>query len=217
MPEQSYDPLSLPSLGEGVVRELVNRSLHRLPPEETFTGCGLYALYYEGDFEPYRPLAERTDPEEGQYRVPIYVGKAVPAGTRKGRGFLELEVSEDTSLYRRLREHARSIEEANNLDIDDFRCRYLVTAPIWIRLAESLMLGRYRPLWNSLIDGFGNHDPGSGRYNQECSRWDTLHPGRPWADKLKPPTSCSHESLARDVREFLEEHVPELAQDGGEN
>ncbi len=31
---------------------------------------------------------------------------------------------------------------------------------------------------NKIIDGFGNHDPGKGRYNQLRSRWDKLHPGR---------------------------------------
>ena len=35
-----------------------------------------------------------------------------------------------------------------------------------------------------VVDGFGNHDPGSGRYNQAKSEWDVLHPGRPWIKKL---------------------------------
>ena len=50
--------------------------------------------------------------------------------------------------------------------------------------AEAELIRRYGPLWNSVIDGFGNHDPGSGRYNQAKSEWDVLHPGRPWADRL---------------------------------
>ena len=33
-------------------------------------------------------------------------------------------------------------------------------------------------LWNSLVDGFGNHDPGAGRYKGLRPRWDVLHPGR---------------------------------------
>jgi len=33
-------------------------------------------------------------------------------------------------------------------------------------------------------DGFGNHDPGSGRYNQKRSVWDQVHPGRSWATRM---------------------------------
>ncbi len=60
-------------------------------------------------------------------------------------------------------------------------------------LAESLLVEMYCPLWNQKIDGFGNHDPGKGRYNQQRSAWDIIHPGRAWANKLPPPSSdeCS--------------------------
>lgn len=37
-----------------------------------------------------------------------------------------------------------------------------------------------------MIDGFGNHDPGGGRYEGLQPRWDVLHPGRSWAAKCKP-------------------------------
>jgi hypothetical protein len=40
-----------------------------------------------------------------------------------------------------------------------------------------------QPLWNVAIDGFGNHDPGRGRYEQAKSDWDVIHPGRPWAER----------------------------------
>ena len=52
-------------------------------------------------------------------------------------------------------------------------------------MGESLLIERTKPLWNIVIDGFGNHDPGSGRYNQQMSAWDTIHPGRNWARKLQ--------------------------------
>lgn len=48
---------------------------------------------------------------------------------------------------------------------------------------EAALIKLHRPLWNSTIDGFGNHDPGSGRYEQAKSDWDVLHPGRQWALK----------------------------------
>jgi hypothetical protein len=49
---------------------------------------------------------------------------------------------------------------------------------------EAELIRRYKPLWNTVVDGFGNHDPGSGRYDQARSEWDVLHPGRPWAERL---------------------------------
>ena len=60
-----------------------------------------------------------------------------------------------------------------------------------ISTVEAAMTRRYNPLWNSHIDGFGNHDPGKGRYEQAKSEWDVLHPGRTWADRLNgtPPDS----------------------------
>jgi len=110
--------------------------------------------------------------------------KAVPAGARRGGyglGALPGEV-----LYRRLHEHATSIQHTTNLSLGDFTCRYLVVDDIWIPLAESLLISMLTPLWNYYLDGFGNHDPGSGRYNQQRSPWDEIHSGRPWAAKLRP-------------------------------
>jgi hypothetical protein len=53
-----------------------------------------------------------------------------------------------------------------------------------IGAVEAQLIRDYRPLWNVVIDGFGNHDPGQGRYNQAKSEWDVLHPGRLWASRL---------------------------------
>ncbi len=52
------------------------------------------------------------------------------------------------------------------------------------------------PIWNTLIDGFGNHDPGQGRRNQAKSRWDVLHPGRAWADNLRNNDSSADEIVS---------------------
>jgi len=49
---------------------------------------------------------------------------------------------------------------------------------------EAALIRKYHPLWNAAVDGFGNHDPGAGRYNQARSEWDVLHPGRGWAERL---------------------------------
>jgi len=82
-------------------------------------------------------------------------------------------------------ENAESIEQAQNLRISSFFRRYLAVDDIWIPLGESLLIDHLRPIWNLVIDGFGNHDPGGGRRNQMKSSWDVLHPGRPWAEKQR--------------------------------
>ena len=52
------------------------------------------------------------------------------------------------------------------------------------------------------MDGFGNHDPGSGRYAQQKSPWDELHPGREWANRLRPCAN-TREVLIERVKDFL--------------
>ena len=142
-----------------------------LPPGETFDDAGVYTLHYTGAFATYAGLG---------VDVPIYVGKADPPGRRQGR-----TQASTTVLHHRLQEHAGSIEAASNLDLTDFRCRWLVLDPVWIGLTEQVLLAQYQPVWNVVVDGFGNHDPGAGRRNQRRSRWDTLHPGREWASLLR--------------------------------
>lgn len=179
---QPFNPLDKRNLGESVAEAVLQQPVGSLPPEP-FIGAGIYAIYYQGDFPLYRDIAARN--RDGDYRWPIYVGKAVPAGARKG-GF-GLDADPGQVLYKRLAEHASSIEQATNIHTEDFRCRFLVVEDIWIPLAESLLIEMFSPLWNRKVDGFGNHDPGKGRHNQQRSQWDVIHPGRPWAYKLKIP------------------------------
>ena len=136
--------------------------------------------------------------------APIYVGKAVPKGARKGGG---LEASPGKVLFNRLMQHKRSVEEATNLDIADFHCRYLIVDDIWIPLGESLLIAKFDPLWNKLIDGFGNHDPGSGRHAGLRLRWDVLHPGRTWAQRCKPREE-SAEQIAEEAKDYLRNNPP---------
>lgn len=178
MPD-AFNPLNKRNLGESVAKALLVGEVSLLPPSP-FEGAGIYAIYYVGHYPSYERIAALN--RGGKFEWPIYVGKAVPPGARKG-GF-GLDSDPDSVLFKRLKEHAISIEQVVNLDLADFRCRFLVVDDIWIPLAESLLIESLRPVWNMQIDGFGNHDPGAGRRNQRKSPWDILHPGRPWADKL---------------------------------
>jgi len=170
----------------------------RLPLEEAFGGAGIYAIYYVGDFVPYSKIAAMN--RENDSSSPIYVGKAVPAGARKGG--LGLDIDPGKVLFKRLNEHAKSIELSVNLNLENFYCRYLVVDDIWIPLGESLLIETFSPLWNLVIDGFGNHDPGSGRHKQQKSPWDVIHPGRPWAERLEENLN-TEEMILEEARIFL--------------
>jgi hypothetical protein len=194
-----FNPLDKRHLGESVANALISQPGSSLPPGSKFDGAGIYAIYYCGAFPAYRRLTEVNTRQELEW--PIYVGKAVSAGARKGN--FGLDTSAGSVLFRRLHDHSRSIEQAENLNLADFQCRYLVVEDIWIPLAESLLIARFSPLWNQIIDGFGNHDPGKRRSNQNRSAWDVMHPGRPWAEKLSPHPIAAVE-LQRKAQEFLD-------------
>ena len=175
--EPPYDPLTYANLARNVVGALLDKPPIRLGELPSFEGNGVYAIYYTGQLDFYRAVASED------CQIPIYVGKAVPTGARTGGDEQGAEAS-GHQLYRRLLEHARSIEQARNLELDDFRCRYLVVVQVWITLAERFLITHFRPIWNTVIDGFGNHAPGAGRAGTKRPRWDILHPGRSWADAL---------------------------------
>lgn len=196
--EIPYNPLDKRNLGVSVADALLERPILPLPPADPFLGAGIYAIYYVGTFKAYRMIAERN--REDKFAVPIYVGKAVPAGARKG-GF-GLGIDPGLVLYNRLREHAESIDQATNLKLSDFFCRYLVVDDIWIPLGEAMMISKFMPVWNRVIDGYGNHDPGKGRYQQQRSFWDVLHPGRAWAARC---AECNRSE--KDLLESLRLHL----------
>ena len=187
-----YNPLDKRNLGTSVADALLQREAVPLPPTP-FSGAGVYAIYYLGNFKPYRAIAEANQSEN--FSRPVYVGKAVHAGRRKGG--LESTGTNARPLSSRLRQHANSIEEASNLELRDFFCRHLVVEDIFIPLGESLLIDRFAPVWNALISGFGNHDPGAGRRNQARSDWDVLHPGRTWAEHLKVSDTSVEQLVAR--------------------
>ncbi len=195
-----FNPLSKWNLARSVAEALLKSSLHELPPEE-FEGAGVYAIYYFGRFELYKSY-NRTSAQSEQR--PIYVGKAVPGGARKG--FDSLDSAKGNSLHKRLKEHADTIDKCENLDVRDFKCRYLLVDDIWISLGESLLIRKFSPLWNVILDGFGNHDPGAGRYEGKRSVWDELHPGRVWAKKCHP-SDKRIEMIEKEVLNYIETKI----------
>lgn len=199
-----YNPLEKENLGKSVADSLIQQDPVPLGAIERFYGAGVYVIYYKGNFGAYSKLKEWNSSESGLH-VPIYVGKAVPIGGRKGN--VDPDVSaKGTALFSRLDEHRKSIQQVQNLNIEDFWCRYLVVDDIWIPLGESLLIQRHRPIWNSILDGFGNHDPGAGRHKGARPNWDTLHPGRTWAERCAP-SKLTEEQILSQIEKYWETYI----------
>lgn len=180
--EHVYRSKEFEEIIKDTIRFFNGTPVHVLPPPQKFAGTGVYALYYTGRSPLYDPFYEinRTF-----YNLPIYIGKAVPEGWRQGR-VKKNAAKFSNELNNRLNQHARSIVQVDNLDLEDFKCRFMILedeASNLISVIEAALIREYLPLWNTSVDGFGNHDPGKGRYNQARSNWDIIHKGRPWADK----------------------------------
>lgn len=199
-----FNPLDKRQLGESVGLAMLRQPVLSLTDLKPFQGAGIYAIYYTGTFPAYTSLAAWNS--EGKFQAPLYIGKAVAKGSRKGG---DLDAPAGNVLFNRLQQHARSIGEANNLKLHDFHCRYLIVDEIWIPLGEALLIARFDPIWNKLIDGFGNHDPGSGRHSGMRPRWDVLHPGRTWAERCKARDETP-EQLIAEIKNYLDNNPPQF-------
>jgi hypothetical protein len=219
--ELPYNPLDRVELGKSVERALLARPLVELRTflarkPEKFPGAGVYALYYVGSLPYYAPIAP---PAQAPGETPVYVGRARPKGARQGSLGLQ-STTTDPQLYDRLHEHGLSIATVEKyggkareptLAVADFLCRYLVADEIWVPMGEALLIGHYRPVWNVVVDGFGNHGPGGGRKLQARSSWDTLHTGRKWALRLPAGTGDSSKIRALIAGHFEVTARPDLA------
>ncbi|WP_430791273.1 Eco29kI family restriction endonuclease, partial [Actinoplanes sp. G11-F43] len=172
--------MDLVNLGRSVELALLASGKTPIDSVPLMVGAGVYAIYYHGNHDLYGPI---SDPESD---IPIYVGKAVPAGGRKG---LVDDAKETTALWDRLQEHKESLEQALDLESSDFWVRYLVAVEVFVPLAERVMIKQLSPVWNIIVDGFGNHDPGARRRREgQRPPWDELHPGRWWSTTENMPT-----------------------------
>ena len=186
-------------LVKDAVRFFNGTPVHYLPPPEAFFGTGVYALYYTGRNPLYKKYAELN---RLSYGFPIYVGKAVPKGWRQAR-VSDSNETQSKELFSRLKEHSRSILAGADLSLNDFSCRFVIfeqEGSDMISTIEAALIKLNKPLWNTVVDGFGNHDPGSGRYEQARSDWDVVYKGRSWAEK------CNGKSKSKTTILFDIEH-----------
>jgi len=195
---QKFPSKRLQKVINNAITFLDKSPMHHLPLQEKFNGCGVYVLYYDGMF--YDDLLKESC--ELYFAIhPIYVGKAVPTGWRNGR-VSKKKIS--SNLWKRIQEHSNNIQQASNLDIKDFCCKYVVLDDDLIVPVEAKLIRNYKSLWNACIDGFGNHHPGVNRLNQTKSDWDTLHPGRAWAEKMSD-LNTDRNQIITNVKRFMRE------------
>jgi hypothetical protein len=146
-----YDPLDLRTLAESMVKVVLEQRVYPLGEIPSFEGAGVYVIYYTGNYDPYKSIAQKN--KGSKWDQPIYVGEAARKGGRKG-GVLAVGPAGKV-LLSRLKNHVDSIRGTKNLKVEDFFCRYLVLKDFFIPLCESLLIDRYVPIWNKVIDGFG--------------------------------------------------------------
>lgn len=184
------------------IRYFNGTPVHTLPPPEKFSGTGVYAIYYIGKNKIYEKYAELN---RLAYTKPIYVGKAVPSGWRQARIY-DRAGKQANELYRRLGEHSKNINHGQGLESCDFMCRFMIfedAGSDMIGTIEASLIKLNMPLWNTVLDGFGNHDPGKGRYQQANSDWDVIHPGREWTKKCKGPPR-KKEEIINDIMDHVD-------------
>lgn len=171
-PSSVFDPSNPKVVGRFVSLALVAQTRHPLADIPKVYGSGVYAIYYKGSFEFYRPWSGSE--------TPLYVGQAAPAD-RNARTATE----QGPRLSARLNEHRKNIvKAASTLDIADFEYRSLVVQSGWETAAEDYLIHLFRPLWNnetSIVYGLGKHGDAAATRGNKRSPWDTAHPGRGWA------------------------------------
>jgi hypothetical protein len=195
-------------LDKSVISEAIDffstRKMLNLPLTDPFIGVGVYGIFYFGDSPIYKRLTEKNEKMKDNDKIfPIYVGQAAPAGTRTARP----HSSKVKTLFNRINQHSTSIQYAKNLDIADFKCKFVILQEYDIDLLsplESELFRHYKPIWNSCISGFGIHTPGEGRNKQQRSEWDTIHPGRPYADGLPDNKKWTKTQLYQEIDKFIE-------------
>lgn len=197
-PASIFDPTDPNTAGRVVALTLVAQTRHPLSAIPDFYGAGVYAIYYKGDFAPYAPLSG-TD-------HPIYVGKADPDNPAAKDA-----LSQGTKLSGRLNEHAKSIRKATStLSIEDFECRFLIVQTGFQKSAEDYLINFFKPIWNSetkICFGLGKHGDSSETRGNKRSPWDTLHPGREWAD-ASTENQKAPEVILQQIAAHLVAHPP---------
>jgi len=162
--------------------------------DSPFFGSGVYAIYYRGkSTTAYLPLSVTE--------TPIYVGKTDPKNPDA-----ETVEEQGQTIYKRLKEHSKNIDQTDLL-LEDFVYR---AAPIQSGMqaaVEEFMIRLFRPIWNKqtkICFGIGKHGDSASTRKNKRSPWDTMHPGRPWANR-----TAEDQKSKREIEKEIERHFTE--------
>src|SRR5260370_20087485 len=136
-----YAQLDLRTLAESMVKVVLEQRIYPLGEVPSFEGAGVYVIYYTGNYDPYKSIAQKN--KGSKWDQPIYVGEAARKGGRKGGGLAVGPAGK--VLLSRLKSHVDAIRGTKNIKVEDFFCRYLVLKDFFIPLCESLLGGEYAP------------------------------------------------------------------------
>ncbi|WP_071675668.1 Eco29kI family restriction endonuclease [Nioella nitratireducens] len=190
LPDAFFDPSEPRLIGHFVALALLSQERLPLGAITPFYGSGVYAIYYNGPADIYTPISGTE--------TPIYVGKADPPTGAK------TVIEQETKLFGRLNEHRKNIEKVAGIDLKDFECRALAVQSGYQAAAENHLIRLFWPIWNNetkILFGIGKHgDAATTRANNK-SPWDTIHPGRTWAEGN--PEAKSTESIRLEVSEHF--------------
>jgi len=171
LPDAFFDPSQPRLIGHFVALALISQQRYSLGELQPFYGSGVYAIYYKGANTDYVPIANTE--------TPIYVGKADPPLGAK------TVVEQETKLFSRLNEHRKNIDKVAGIELEDFECRALAVQSGYQAAAENHLIRLFQPIWNNetkILFGIGKHGDSAKTRANNKSPWDTLHPGRAWAN-----------------------------------
>lgn len=193
--EEDFSPLDgLPineqELGRRCVAALQREPLVQLASLKPFPGFGIYAIYYCG-----QPALHGFYDSD---KWPLYDGKSV----HRSRMGDDQDTKSKSTIYGRLKGHARSIAEVPDLCLSNFYCRYRLIGAAWVVLAENYIHSTLFPLWNVCLDGFGSNGAGRRRKETMKSAWDTVYCGRKRA-KTFTPRQETREQLLEKVSDHI--------------
>jgi hypothetical protein len=195
-----FDPSNPNVAGRIVGITMIAQTRKPLANVEKFYGSGVYAIYYNGKFAPYKAISKREHP--------IYVGKADPANPAS-----KTAMEQGDKLSSRLSEHRKNILKATTtLALEDFEYRALVVQTGWQSSAENYLIELFKPIWNNEVGicyGFGKHGDAPETRANLRSPWDTLHHGRDWAHRDPAMNDARPEAqIIADIAQHLAKYPP---------
>ena len=143
---------TLQKISVELVKEL---SLYPLSKSDDYPGKrsrfpGVYLIYYDGETSLY---GNQVHPSKDK---PIYVGKS------------------ETSVYERLNQHHLRLNEAKDLQVQDFKVRFMrVDVSNFAPCIEGLLIEYYKPFWNSSKGSGVNLSFGNSQSNS--NNWYKYH------------------------------------------